>query len=72
LFFLADAKKNPAWPRLSDSIVRFKAFRPFDRGAPNLPEGIVDSPGTSVTPQSLYLAQLAERLGPQAVRNIGY
>ncbi len=25
-----------------------------------------------VTPHSLYLAQLAERLGPQAVKNIGY
>jgi len=24
-----------------------------------------------VTPQSLYLAQLAERLGPQALKNIG-
>jgi len=25
-----------------------------------------------VTPQSLYLTQLAERLGPQALKNIGY
>jgi len=49
-----------------------KAPRPFDKGPPNLPEGIVDSPGTPVTPQSLYLAQLAERLGPQALKNIGY
>jgi len=48
------------------------ASRPFDKGAPKLPEGIVDSPGTPVTPQSLYLAQLAERLGPQALKNIGY
>jgi hypothetical protein len=45
--------------------------RPFDR-APNLPEGIVDSPGVPVNPPSLYLAQLAERLGPQALKNIGY
>ena len=45
--------------------------RPFD-SAPNLPEGIVDSHGTPVTPRSLYLAQLAERLGPQALKNIGY
>ena len=45
--------------------------RPFGSG-PNLPEGIIDSHGTPVTPRSLYLTQLAERLGPQAVRNIGY
>jgi len=32
----------------------------------------VDSHGTPVAPSSLYLAQLAERLGPQAVKNIGY
>jgi hypothetical protein len=48
------------------------APRPFDKGPPNLPEGVVDSPGAAVTPQSLYLAQLAERLGPQALKNIGY
>jgi hypothetical protein len=45
--------------------------RPFGAG-PLLPEGIRDSPGTNVTPRSLYLAQLAERLGPRALRNIGY
>jgi len=45
--------------------------RPFGK-APNLPEGIKDSMGTSVIPQSLYLAQLAERLGPEALKNIGY
>jgi len=45
--------------------------RPFG-SAPSLPEGIKDSHGTPVTPRGLYLAQLAERLGPQAVKNIGY
>jgi hypothetical protein len=49
-----------------------QAPRPFAKGPPNLPEGVVDSPGTAVTPQSLYLAQLAQRLGPQALKNIGY
>ncbi len=48
-----------------------QAPRPFGTG-PNLPEGVVDSPGAAVTPHSLYLAQLAERLGPQALKNIGY
>jgi hypothetical protein len=47
------------------------APRPFDKG-PALPEGTVDGAGTAVTPRSLYLAQLAERLGPAAVKNIGY
>jgi hypothetical protein len=48
------------------------APRPFRKGGPNLPGGIVDSPGAAVAPRSLYLAQLAERLGPQALKNIGY
>ena len=47
------------------------ASRPFGAG-PNLPEGIIDSANQSVSPHSLYLAQLAERLGPEAVKNIGY
>jgi hypothetical protein len=45
--------------------------RPFDK-EPKLPEGTFDSRGQPVTPQSLYLTQLAERLGPQALENIGY
>jgi hypothetical protein len=45
--------------------------RPFGAG-PALPLGVSDSPGQPVAPQSLYLAQLAERLGPQALTNIGY
>jgi hypothetical protein len=45
--------------------------RMFD-SSPVLPEGYFDSYGTPVAPQSLYLAQLADRLGPQALANIGY
>ena len=37
-----------------------------------LPEGIYDSHNMPVTPSSLYLAQLQERLGKQAVLNMGY
>src|SRR5262249_5430361 len=37
-----------------------------------VPDGIYDSLGTPVTPTSLYLAQLCERLGPTALTNIGY
>jgi hypothetical protein len=36
------------------------------------PTGAIDALGAAVTPSSLYLAQLCERLGPQAVTNIGY
>ncbi|HUB66294.1 MAG TPA: discoidin domain-containing protein [Candidatus Methylacidiphilales bacterium] len=45
--------------------------QPFD-AAPLLPEGAFDSRGKPVAPRSLYLAQLAERLGPKALQNIGY
>jgi hypothetical protein len=45
-------------------------------GAPvtigHTPNGIFDSPGKMVHPSSLYLQQLRDRLGPDAVRNIGY
>ncbi len=50
---------------------RETAAMPFGK-EPKLPEGIFDSHGSPVTPASLYLAQLRERLGAEAVRNIGY
>ncbi len=37
-----------------------------------LPNGTLDSPGVPVAPESLYLAQLCLRLGPQSLKNIGY
>ncbi len=39
---------------------------------PMLPEGIYDAHEKTVSPRSLYLAQLAERLGPEAIKNTGY
>jgi hypothetical protein len=45
--------------------------RPFDT-SPTLAEGTFDSYEKPVGPQSLYLAQLAERLGPASLKNIGY
>ena len=50
------------------------AFPVFDGGPPRAPlaPATIDSPGKPVKPQSLYLAQLKERLGERAVRNIGY
>lgn len=44
---------------------------PFNK-EPLVTEGIYDSPGITVAPQSLYLAQLSERLGKQVLKNIGY
>jgi hypothetical protein len=46
--------------------------QPGDKGGAPLPEGIFDSHGTPVMPASLYLEQLRERLGPQALSSIGY
>ena len=48
-----------------------KKAMPFDK-EPLLTEGMYDSYSIPVTPISLYLAQLSERLGNQAVKNIGY
>jgi hypothetical protein len=45
--------------------------RPFGK-APLLPEGTKDSLGAHVVPESLYLAQLKERLGPHSLKNIDY
>jgi hypothetical protein len=50
---------------------RLHTARYFD-AAPILPEGVFDSHGSPVAPQSLYLAQLQERLGAQALSHIGY
>jgi hypothetical protein len=41
-------------------------------GRPALPEGEFESPNKRVKPDSLYLQQLSDRLGPQALKNIGY
>jgi hypothetical protein len=50
------------------------AFPLFDGGPPRpaLEPAIIESPGKSVQPQSLYLEQLRERLGDRALKNIGY
>ncbi len=50
------------------------AFPVFDGGPPRakLEPATIESVGKPVRPASLYLAQLRDRLGKQAVRNIGY
>jgi len=45
---------------------------PFEKTNPILPDGVIDSHNKAVMPQSLYLTQLKERLGAQALKNIGY
>ncbi len=39
---------------------------------PPIPSETFESPGVAVTPASLYLAQLRDRLGEAAVKNLGY
>ena len=51
---------------------RITMSRLNDPSSPRLPEGTFDSHGTHVAPKSLYLAQLKERLGEEALKNIGY
>ena len=50
---------------------REQTARYFDT-APILPEGIFESHGVHVAPVSLYLAQLAARLGSKSLEAIGY
>jgi hypothetical protein len=50
---------------------RLESGMPFGH-EPKLPEGTFDSHERPVLSTSLYLAQLRERLGPQAVKNVGY
>jgi hypothetical protein len=47
---------------------RQSSAMPFQK-SPMLPDGIFDSHGVPVEPQSLYLAQLRDRLGEQAVKD---
>ena len=56
---------------IGNTGARLKTARLFD-SAPILEEGYFDSHNQPVAPQSLYLAQLQERLGKQALVNIGY
>lgn len=48
-----------------------QAARPFAK-EPLIPNGTIDSPNKPVEPKSLYLTQLRERLGEEALKNIGY
>jgi hypothetical protein len=45
---------------------------PGGNSTTNLPLGTVDSPNQPVIPASLYLQQLKDRLGPDALHKIGY
>ena len=42
------------------------------RSSPIEPRGTFESHGTKVSPSSLFLAQVCDRLGPQALTNLGY
>ncbi len=60
------------WAIGSTGTLQHSAAPGSATGAAPLPEGIIDSAGTAVTPRSLYLQQLCERLGPGAVHAVGY
>jgi hypothetical protein len=60
------------WAIGSSGTLQMSAAPGSASGSPPLPEGTIDSPGKAVSPRSLYLAQLCERLGPGAVHAIGY
>jgi len=51
---------------------QIKAAMPGGEEKVMMPQGVIESPGNPVAPQSLYLAQLKDRLGDNAVKNIGY
>lgn len=57
--------------RGDQQLGRMQTYNPGPE-LPMLPQGIVESQESPVSPASLYLAQLRDRLGPQAVKNIGY
>ena len=50
---------------------RLRQGMPFSHKT-ELVEGIFDSPGVRVEPASLYSAQLGDRIGPEAVKALGY
>jgi hypothetical protein len=49
------------------AAMKIIGVHPRDAGPP-LPQGFIESQGHAVTPASLYRAQLAERLGPSALK----
>ncbi|WP_343302934.1 hypothetical protein AAHN97_15395 [Chitinophaga niabensis] len=55
---------------LGEKTKRPIPFETMDK--PALPEGYYDAHNTPVAPASLYLEQLSQRLGPEALVNIGY
>lgn len=60
------------WSIGNRGIERLAPMPVFDHQplGPDLPQGIIESPNHPVHPPSLYLQQLRDRLGPQAIRNI--
>ena len=55
----------------SELTAPMKIFGMRRRDLPDLPRGITESPNHRVSPESLYRAQLAERLGSDALKALG-
>jgi hypothetical protein len=67
-----DAPGTENWSIGTSGVWRTSSEPGIEPPGPVLAQGIQDSPGVAVAPQSLYLAQLCERLGPGALKAIGY
>src|SRR6185437_8652196 len=55
----------------SELTAPMKIFGMRRRDLPDLPRGVIESPNRHVSPASLYRAQLAERLGSEALKVLG-
>jgi len=71
-FIIQQAPGTITWAMGNRGRLKRQAMPNGNVHGTKLPSGSIESQGKPVTPQSLYLAQLAERLGPDALKNIGY
>jgi hypothetical protein len=71
-FIIQQAPGTITWAMGNRGPLKRQAMPNGNVHGTKLPSGSIESQGKPVTPQSLYLAQLAERLGPDALKNIGY
>lgn len=73
---IADSYTNQMPPGAYNWVIgskgkKVKRSMPFNK-EPDVPQGVYDSYQQPVAPVSLYLAQLKQRLGEKALKNIGY
>jgi hypothetical protein len=69
---LQDAPGTVNWAIGTSGVERTSTEPGIEPPGPVLQQGIIESPASEVAPRSLYLAQLCQRLGPGALKAIGY